>query len=462
MQTLQSFLIFFAPLLAVTIFSIPFIPIILRKVEIETIGFWFFLPLLMPQFIDDFTRVRWTSFESGDSKSSMIAITSLLTPCILLEVLALKSNIAKRNKIRLKAMQLIFTISFFGLSLLSVYSGLVNPRPFVPTFGALSFLYLIAFLYRYEIDVKKFLNGTFKFGFLISCATFTLTIIQFPWLSRSTQSIDIDFTEYLSSTYISPFNKFLDIPLREGFFFNDGAQAAAVFFGTLFTTMLSCKDIKYRNFYLIFPFLNGSFTGSRTFYLMCAIGLVFNFARAFNKSNIMFYPIFRILIFVSVYYLATTLASSLVKNSQNIQSFSGRTQIWTLVLDYWDESGLMGHGMNTLKAYVATLHWDFAFEHAHNSILQWLWDFGIFGSILATICHLIALTYWAPMSVNGAISNSRYSIISLSLLVAFTEVTLTLNANSILGLGWLLILLMILNSPTIEDSNTYTGAKLNQ
>ncbi len=462
MKTLQSVLIFFGPLLAMVFLSFPFVPIILRKAGIETIGFWFFMPLLMPQFIDDFTRVQLSSFVTGDSKSSMLAISSVVAPCVLLELLASKSKLLKRNRIRLKASQIIFMMTLFGLSLLSIYGGLSNLRPFVPTFGALGFFYLVTFLIRFEIDLKKFLKGFFRFGFVVSVVTVTLAILKFPWLSRTSNYLDVDFAAYLTSTYISPFNKFLDIPLREGFYFNEGTQAAAIFFGTLFVVMLSGKDVKHRYFFLALPFLAGSLTGSRTFYLMCMVGLVFNFARVSNRSSLFFSPVIRMINLILLYNLGGFLASFFVSNSNNLQSFSGRTQIWQLVISRWDENGLMGHGMGTLKSYVSNLHWAFSFEHAHNSILQWLWDFGLLGFTLALICHLVVLLYWVPKAADFSDFNSSYSIVTLPILVAFTEITLTMSANSIFGLGWLVILLMILNSTAIVSTSADSGTNLNQ
>jgi len=453
-RLLISNLTFFLTIIAAVMAVFPFIPYLARRSDSRVIGFWFFLPLLGPQLIDEITRVRATSFESGDPKSSLLTIIASLGPCIFLEILAVRGNFESRsNPLSAGFFFNFYTFCFFSLSLLSIISAITNPKPFVPTFGAISFLYLILFVLRFRLDIQMWLQGVFNFGFLISGSCLLLGILHFPWmLSRAVA--DQQYEIYLENTYISPFNDLLGFPARVGLFFNDGPQASAIFFGTLVVLMLSVDRIRFRVFGTGLAFIDGSLTGSRTFYLMVLIGLALKLMAKFSGHSIVWnHPFFRIALGGSMFLVAQNLASEIIPNYDNVKSYSGRTEIWALVLNHWQDKGIFGHGMNTLKPYVAALHWSFAFEHAHNSIMQWLWDFGLLGFALSVGCYISILFVWFPSSLGGSTFNGTFSIVSLPLLSAITEVTLNLNAMSPLCMGWI-ALLMMMGNPVDKKSDS--------
>jgi O-antigen ligase len=127
-------------------------------------------------------------------------------------------------------------------------------------------------------------------------------------------------------------------------------------------------------------------------------------------------------------------------DNQTLTTFTGRSALWTLILEDWNSNGIFGHGPNTLTSY-SIEHIYFPFAHAHNSLLQLLWDFGVLG-ILSFVLLIWSSCFEASNTEKGR--NEVMGLI-LTLMCIQTEPTMQVGIN-LIGWYWLIPLLYVYSS----------------
>ena len=123
-----------------------------------------------------------------------------------------------------------------------------------------------------------------------------------------------------------------------------------------------------------------------------------------------------------------------VHNSRNLATISGRSVLWGIILRDWSSNGLLGHGPRTLTDWVSQFSY-IEFGHAHNNILQYLWDYGLLGAIVSILVSLGSLVLFY--------GSSRHSwaglAIALALISGVTELTLSPDISNTLVPFWILL-----------------------
>ena len=138
-----------------------------------------------------------------------------------------------------------------------------------------------------------------------------------------------------------------------------------------------------------------------------------------------------------------------------LESFSGRTSIWRIVLDNFNTQqtllgALLGNfGISSLTKLSEEQGSFLIFYHTHNLFLQYLWDWGVLGLTLIALLVLAC--------VNLAVTGSRSSFIVLaSLLIAgIIEPTFSLSLKSYEFLG--LLVFFALQSQITRNLDFATG-----
>jgi O-antigen ligase len=119
-----------------------------------------------------------------------------------------------------------------------------------------------------------------------------------------------------------------------------------------------------------------------------------------------------------------------------IQSFSGRTGIWKITLEHWSDRGsLLGNqGVYSLKDYSSENVGRLIFFHAHNLVLQYLWDWGLLGLVLViTFCLAILL-------MSNSQGKPGYLLALAIVLGGVIEITLP---NTLLSSKFIFVLLLV-------------------
>jgi O-antigen ligase len=109
---------------------------------------------------------------------------------------------------------------------------------------------------------------------------------------------------------------------------------------------------------------------------------------------------FLIGIITSYIFLMTNVGNS---SENDLATINGRTYIWRIVVDHWNDSGfLFGHaGAYSLFSYSNDNSTLFEIYHAHNLVLQILWDWGIIGLILGLPLILVLLNGYMKVGWSG-------------------------------------------------------------
>jgi len=178
------------------------------------------------------------------------------------------------------------------------------------------------------------------------------------------------------------------------------------------------------------------------FYIVIAFIFLLNLFidRASQISRILKSVTFLVLLFLYYYLLVIHASKDFISD---LQSFSGRTGIWNIVLENWSDRGMIfGYqGQYTLADYSANNSGRSIFFNAHNLVLQYLWDWGLTGLLLALI--FLFFSFQISQLLNG----SGYLLSTAIVTAGLIEITLP---NSLLAPKFAFILLFVKHIESIK------------
>jgi O-antigen ligase len=200
------------------------------------------------------------------------------------------------------------------------------------------------------------------------------------------------------------------------------------------------------NFSIFFVFL-GSFSGDRTFYSLTALCIFLKFLlfgrKIVTKSNVII-----LLTAISTFlYLSIFFILPLFSDQRNIKLVGGRTLLWSTILSDWNKTGLFGHGPNTMAEYMYLHTGQIAYGNAHNSFLQYLWDYGLLG-----IFFYSAFILCLMIVISTKVNNVRHISFMLIFLSYQGDDHLSLTF-SIIGLYLILLLTAVFERDEKDVSN---------
>lgn len=244
---------------------------------------------------------------------------------------------------------------------------------------------------------------------LVNCFIHVASWPQLPEIFRIPQTDGFRF---------SPFAQLLQLPGRQAFFDTD-PESFGVYSLFAFTVLFASKNMILRITGSLIVFIVGSTTQSRLFYIM--VSLVILLSITILKENIFTKILKRVLCLVSffAYYYFILLKTS--QPSENaISNFSGRSEIWDTVLKHWSIHGLVlgNQGTYSLEDYSSQNSGKLIYFHAHNLILQYLWDWGLLGLLLVVAFGL------SVFGMTSTINNAGYLLGISFLLAGLIEITL--------------------------------------
>lgn len=281
----------------------------------------------------------------------------------------------------------LLVFGFLGcLFLIQIYESFTYVYKIQPIMETLLFLAISVLVVKSKIEYREFTESYIKLGAIMATLTFISFLTKFDWI-RASNSFTSDNSGPGELTYFSPFANLFGFPNRLAGPFGS-SQDMGIFCCFLFGLVVFSRNfsIGRQIFYgSIFIFL-GSFTGSRTFY----IGIIVALSLAFLQKifiNLNSNPVILAILFGTLlsYLVSLYILPLISQDEQNIQSFSGRKLLWQTILSHWSDNGPFGHGPNTLKPYMFTNTGQVAYGHAHNTFLQYLWDYGVLGCVLYAI-----------------------------------------------------------------------------
>jgi len=270
---------------------------------------------------------------------------------------------------------------FFGLTLLlmqliSAYTSSPRVIPLITIF-----LFIFSIFIARQMSFEKFYDSIERVFFFIAVVVLLGILLRFEW-----GSVDQYSSLYESGVYFSPFGSVLGLPVRVAGPFGS-AQDLGIFCSmgfalAIFNNVKSSLRVIFCS--LIFIFL-GSLTGSRTFYITILTAICLNIVYHLSKKYTSLYLPLAILGFVVVYIVVSELFLPTISSTSNVKEIGGRSLLWQTIFQHWSDNGLFGQGPNTLSAYMKARLGFWQYGHAHNSLLQYLWDFGILGAVSFTL-----------------------------------------------------------------------------
>lgn len=223
-----------------------------------------------------------------------------------------------------------------------------------------------------------------------------------------------------------------------------GSVAAAVII-----YMLCSKEIRHKTFFIVLMSASVIFSMSRTslFIVFIAVGLYFVLSK-FRFRNLFLFVIAGFLLF---YYYDTIIAFVMRGQSQqDFSSMSGRTLMWTKVLEVVKESPLLGFGYGSGSNLIELDNT--AMTSVHNGFFEVLIDTGYLGVsflILYTLCSFSALI--------KRIKIYRMSNCIMPILLHVYIITRTFLS---LGLGgWHTLDMMLFFAMTFDDLSAITKGR---
>ena len=241
----------------------------------------------------------------------------------------------------------------------------------------------------------------------------------------------------------SPFEHILQLSGRQAFFDFD-PESFAVFSLFSFSVLLTSESKILRIVGPSLVFIVGSTTQSRLFYIVAFSTILLSvFLSRENQIARVSKRLFYLVIFFAYYFL---LVLNVKGNSESgITNFSGRTGIWIIVLQHWNDWGsILGHqGIYSLEEYSSENAGRLVFFNAHNLILQFLWDWGLLG--LLVIGAFFISTYF----MSGKLTKAGYILATAVILAGIIEITLP---NSVLYSKFVFILLLVKYAGSSKES----------
>jgi len=327
----------------------------------------------------------------------------------------------------------ILIIFQFGLNLISVFltrpiNG-VGQSVFIPIFTVVISAFATTLVSWKYINSEN-LRAAAEY-LLIFIYSFVLLNIFYPMVVWSKElSEDLIFSN--DGYRYSPFANILKTPGRQSFFESDPEKFAIFSFLAFVVLFISSSTLR-KSIGSLLVVLIGSTTQSRLFYLgIVIVVFIFVLDNFFKKSiflrtSILFTLITGNLLFASLFASQST---------TGLSSFSGRNYIWEIVLKYWDREGkFLAHlGSYSLAQFSESIESRLKFFHAHNLILQYLWDWGLLGLVLIISLLLSFAIFGLRMSRPG------YLILCALLIVGFIESSFIFTFANITFLPVLLLI----------------------
>lgn len=310
-------------------------------------------------------------------------------------------NIFERRKSN-SAYFLLSLMIYFGL-LLDLFS-IYNVRPingigqsiYVPVFTTLVSGISFVFVSSPRIDLDEFRRAA---ELMIACLNIFLALNCRILLVEWQPVLDKFAPVPADSLRFSPFAGLLNVSGRQSYFATD-AQSFAILSLFFFTIVIASKSLLVRFVGVTAVFIVGSSTQSRLFYLGCIlIVILFLCERISNNARYIRIPVILILAasnLITPFILASPTA-------EGLNSLSGRTSIWRQVLDNWDlQSVFFGNsGELPMSTFSREQGSSLIFYHAHNLLLDYLWNWGILGCIFVVLLLLLIVVLCGNMQTGG-------------------------------------------------------------
>jgi len=384
------------------------------------------------------------AYESGSILTNLITLFVSAIPLIILLVSSSKKNIFESTRSNLSTV--LLRGSWIAYLLLGIYSAFSATTKLMPVSAAIMFSLLLYLIFEGNFNFNYTVIAIYRlFSSYTTIIIFTY-FVRFNWNQYIVGSQN-ELIDFEAATYFSPLASFFNLPPRASGPFGN-PQSAAVF--SLFG--ISCyfaAKLPSKNLYALISLVTfGSLTGSRTFYVTLICIIAYNLiSKKLPESSLAFWVSILIAMATTVFIIYFFILPQLVENTTTIKSFTGRSTLWNLILHNWNSNGLLGHGPNTLREF-AENHVYVPFAHAHNSVLQSLWDFGLLG---LTCIMLLFASQIISISVNPSERN-RVAGILLCLLIIQTEPTLQVG----IGLSswyWLVPLIFVFSKNNDNQSS---------
>ena len=384
------------------------------------------------------------AYESGSILTNLITVFVSLVPLIILWVTRSKKNIFESTRSKLSTV--ILRGSWIAYLILGIYSAFSSKTKLMPVSAAIMFSLLLFLIFEGNFNFNYTLVAIYRvFSSYTTIIIFTY-FVGFNWNQYIVGSQN-ELIDFESANYFSPLASFFNLPPRASGPFGN-PQSAAVF--SLFG--ISCyfaAKLPRKNFFVLISLITfGSLTGSRTFYVtLICIMAYYAISNKLPESSVAFWSSILIAMSATILILYIFILPKLLVKTTSLTNFTGRTTLWRLILNNWSSEGLLGHGPNTLREF-ATNHVYVSFAHAHNSVLQSLWDFGLLGF---TCILLLIFSQILSISVNPSQRN-RVAGILICLLIVQTEPTLQVEIG-ISSWFWLVPLIFVFSNINNNQSS---------
>lgn len=405
-------------------------------------------------FIPQILKQSVSGIESGGSALyNLVLVASWTVPTILLvyQSSRIKENAFKQEFENSFFISWLVVISWLILFLLECIYVYFSPTKLVPIASTITFFIL------FYLSIVRPINSNVLLEEMTKIASLLAIILLIGFISRfkyfGSNEFDV-FDENFS--YLSPLNLVFDLPSRLAgpFLLFGGPQIMGLFF----TFAQACNGLRInrRGFwiYSCLLFLAGSATGSRTFYLvffLTTLSTNFFSVRQKKFSNLIKKSAIVVMLVLVSFYLGKILAERSKISGQNLRDINGRRYIWEAVLQHWNDQGYFGHGPGQFRKLVGS-YVGFPAAHAHNSFLEYLWNYGVVGgfAILSVYISMIIL------SLRMIRVNRAPLILMFTLLAVFTERNLRLNMQDIVGLFWIVLLNILMSQKQKHLELTYS------
>lgn len=271
----------------------------------------------------------------------------------------------------------------------------------IAPFLTISILSYVAYMLRYNKSWDYFIDA------YILCAIASGALLL------------ILFYQNIWDSYIEP------IPLREGvnpwrlegFGRAKNANLAGLLYSVSILAILfkPTKVILYMN-HIYFKFF-GIFILGTTLFLTLSRGALIAFTASIiilctikalthikNKSSILFIPLILLVVFTGVIQLFPNIITYMIERGS-----SGRIEIWSLALEQFLQSPIIGQGSATRLTYNFFFEFSLTASHEHNIYLTVLTDLGIVGFL--SFIALLATTWF--YALHYARKSHDYSILGM-------------------------------------------------
>jgi len=359
--------------------------------------------------------------EGGSIFTNLILVFSSGLPLLVL-LITRKPKIDKVIKRETKLSLEIVRISWIGLLIYAFFAAFTSEYKLMPIANTLIFAVLLFYIIDGNLNFNTFLIAVYQL-FSVFAAILTLTFIfKFNW--DNYLHIRTEDLAWESGTYFSPLGNFFGFAPRQYGPFQSG-QSSGLFSLFGFACYLGAQKESKSKLSLVALLSFGSCSGSRTFYLILVLILIFHFIKIIlPRAIILFWVTLMFVIIGLGFILYKYFLPFLSPNTSTLINLTGRSTLWKFILNNWSSEGIFGHGPNTLRQ-AAIEQTYVGFAHAHNSFLQALWDYGIPGLLLLV---LLILGLCIEASRDFSKRNQVISLV-LVLLCVQSEPTLVIGTN---------------------------------